>query len=407
MYHCVRKVEKVCQNWSGKLEIGSFSDFDIALNTDGGSGIIVRNTEGVEIFCPKCGKRLKSEITTKPQKSSKKFSHAALSITPKLADYASQNADQFFDTIGQLTKKRRLKISVCCLLLTADKQSEGDNVACITWSNKVPNINLTNRQKYASLIGIESENRNLRKRKFRYKCVGCPKNENCANWLDEGTSSFNEFGKVLSNLENGFNVVAFDLDHDLENLIGFQTWCNDFIVFLKQSGRNHFWVTFSLPVYEGTKESYHTVVCQIVLARQTHALIVDPNENVSFVDNKRGQWLSQAQPGKKPAKTEIKHVLKKLFDVKNFTFGTNGNGRASPTECFAQYDNACNVTVIVTLFWAAVGYEKVPRFDKVAERAIFCRLRKLAATKNALPENLSRPVHKTVLRRAVKSFISE
>ena len=397
MFYNVRQIEKVSKNWKGEIEFGQCYDFDIALNTKNGSGILKYASKNV--CCPKCSKELKYKISS--PKAKKNIGQVPIPKKSDFNDFSSQNQESFFDTILNLTKHSRLKITVCCLLITAEKKHVGNEIASITLGKNVPNLKIQNRKKICSLVGLTSGK--LLKSEIVFDFEKCICEIQC-NQL-EGTSSFNDFGKIVSNLSHGINLVAFDLDHDLDNLIGFQTLCNDYLVYLDTNGINNFWVMFSLPVTEKFKNEsyYHTVACQILLTKQPHALLIDPNEANSYRNHQRGYWLTD-KIGTKSGKELIKDTLKKFLRVQNTTFGSNGNGKAKPEECFAQYRNACNVTVILTFFWLSIGYSKIPRFDRVTERAIFCRLRRLSTP---LPKNLSAPVSKKLLKSAVKTFISE
>ena len=397
MFHFVKLIEKISKNWKGEIEFGECTDFDIALNTQNGSGIL--NTSSKKLCCPKCSKELKYLITSKTERKSK--GHVSIPKKSDFNDFSTQNQEIFFETILNLTKQNCLKITVCCLLITADKNHVGNEFACITLGNNVPNLKIQNRKKICSLVGITSEKLVKSAKKFDFEKCEC---EIKCNLLG-GTSSFNDFGKKISSLGHGINLVAFDLDQDLDNLIGFQTLCNNFLVFLNQNGTNNYWVMFSLPVKEKTNKEiyYHTVACQVLLTKRPHALLIDPNEANSYKNKQRGYWLTD-KIGSKSGKEKIKDALGKFLQVKTITFGSNGNGKAKPEECFAQYRDACNVTVILTFFWLSIGYYQIPRFDRVTERAIFCRLRRLSTT---LPKNLSVPIKRKLLKSAVSEFISK
>ena len=398
----VKQIEKVSKNWQGNFENNFLSDFDIAFNTENGSGIL--KTSSKIVHCPKCQRVLDYEI-------SQKISKTTTNSVPKRVDFndfSNKNQNDFFEIVENLVKTNRLKISTCCLLIDSEKRFYGNEIVSFTLSSNTKKLKISNRKKICSLIDITSEKlkskntvtKNKIKKIIQELCE-CPEGENCATF--EGTSAFNDFGKTTSGLDIGINLVTFDLDHDFEDLVGFQTFCNDFLVFLKQHGQNHFWVMFSIPVKENNDRYYHTVVSQVLLTKQPHALIIDPSEAQNCKAQMHGYWLLQ-KTGRKTIKTKITETLKQFLLVKNCTFGSNGNGKAKPEECFAQYPNSCNVTSIVSLFWIAIGYTHVPRFDQWTERGIFCRLRRL---KGPLPKNLSTPVNRSNLKLLVKTFISE
>lgn len=59
----VKQIEKVSKNWQGNFENNFLSDFDIAFNTENGSGIL--NTSSKIVHCPKCQRLLDYEISQK------------------------------------------------------------------------------------------------------------------------------------------------------------------------------------------------------------------------------------------------------------------------------------------------------------------------------------------------------
>ena len=74
----------------------------------------------------------------------------------------------------------------------------------------------------------------------------------------------------------------------------------------------------------------------------------------------------------------IVNFLRLHYDVKEVRFGSDGHGAAFPSNLFKQFPNTCNTSVTLGLFWLAVGYEKIPRFPKKLEQALFCRLLRAA-----------------------------
>ena len=65
-------------------------------------------------------------------------------------------------------------------------------------------------------------------------------------------------------------------------------------------------------------------------------------------------------------------MLKNFFGIRQVYFGDkSNNGCALPYEVFQQYQNSCNITVTLSIFWLVVGDETVPRLTKTTESAIF------------------------------------
>ena len=72
----------------------------------------------------------------------------------------------------------------------------------------------------------------------------------------------------------------------------------------------------------------------------------------------------------------IQEFLRENFGITKARFGTNGYELAKPRHLFYQYPNQCNVTVSLGIFWAGVGYERIPRLAPTVERVIFCKLQR-------------------------------
>ena len=72
----------------------------------------------------------------------------------------------------------------------------------------------------------------------------------------------------------------------------------------------------------------------------------------------------------------IQEFLRENFGITKARFDTNGYELAKLRQLFYQYPNQCNVTVSLGIFWAGVGYERIPRLAPTVERVIFCKLQR-------------------------------
>ena len=77
---------------------------------------------------------------------------------------------------------------------------------------------------------------------------------------------------------------------------------------------------------------------------------------------------------------------------------------ANARQLFYQYPNQCNVTVSLGIFWAGVGYERLPRFAPTVERAIFCKLQRYILEEKK-PEIALKVLDEEELDTAVEKFI--
>lgn len=173
----------------------------------------------------------------------------------------------------------------------------------------------------------------------------------------------------------------------------------------------------------------HTFLIQVYL-EEKKAYLIDPNRSELVNNNKtnaRGRrrieaanWLDAPflnETSKDPNgirfveitdKTNrevIINFLRLQYDVKEVRFGSDGHGAASPPNLFKQFPNTCNTSVTLGLFWLAVGYEKIPRFPKNLEQALFCRLLR-AADEETLPVIATKTYSKIKdLKSAILNFI--
>ena len=166
----------------------------------------------------------------------------------------------------------------------------------------------------------------------------------------------------------------------------------------------------------------HTFLIQVYL-EEKKAYLIDPDRS-ELVNNNRGRrkidWLDATflnETSKDPnglrfvEKTDktnrevIINFLRLHYDVKEVRFGSDGHGAASPPNLFKQFPNTCNTSVTLGLFWLAVGYEKIPRFPKNLEQALFCRL--LRAADEETPPVIATKTYSKIkdLKSAILNFI--
>lgn len=110
------------------------------------------------------------------------------------------------------------------------------------------------------------------------------------------------------------------------------------------------------------------------------------------------------QEEKETNKEMIENFLLENFGIKKVRFGANGHGLAKPGKLFYQYPNQCNGTVSLGIFWAGVGYTRIPRFSASIERAIFCKLQR-SLMEDVKPEIARRVLDEEKLTAAVMKFI--
>lgn len=174
----------------------------------------------------------------------------------------------------------------------------------------------------------------------------------------------------------------------------------------------------------------HTFLMQVYL-EEKKAYLIDPsrselvnNNNKSKARGKKkieeANWLDATfltESGRdrngcvfvdqteKTNREVIQNFLKLHYDVKEVRFGSDGHGAAFPANLFKQFPNTCNTSVTLGLFWLAVGYEKIPRFPKNLEQALFCRLLR-AADEKTLPLIAKKTFSKIKdLKSAILQFI--
>ena len=398
MSYVVEKIQRVRQNWKGQFERSQIEldeNFDIALSTRKGQAIIRQNNPDSRPECLKCSTILR-EIISCPNNNKQKI----------FRDLSIDNFQTFFETIKNLVSKKALEITVCCQIFDTDKGWVGDAFCSFTWCKSA--LNLPKQKDHKKINGLKSEKLKGQGRRFRHLKCECPAGEHCSRF--SGTSSFSNLGIVTNTCPYGFNLLNIDFD-DYEEVEGYEILFHAYAGFIFKQDKNHFWIHLSILIDDGdNSQYYHTVITLITVSptkKVLKALVIDPNENKHIVDGKHSEWLEYQDSDGVSNRYYVKSFLTATFNVKTVTFGANRYGAAHPKELFFQYKNDCNIAICLALFWIALGFTVIPRFQKTIERALFCRLRRVAFHNEIIPALFKPDLTRSDLEKHLLDFINE
>ena len=394
----VEKIQKVRQNWKGQFERSQtelIRNFDIALSTRGGQAIIRKNNPEFRAECFKCSQILDEVIICSNNNKHKTF-----------RDFEADNFQNFFEIVQDLVTNKNLEISVCCQIFDTEKGWIGDAFCALTWNDSA--LNLPKQKDHRKINGLKSEKLKSKGRRFRHLKCECPNGEHCSKFI--GTSSFSNLGIVTNTCRYGINMINVDFD-DYEEISGHEIIFHAYTGFIFKTGKNHFWIHLSILINDGTTpEYYHTIVVLVTISptkKILKALVIDPNENQHILNGNHSEWLEYQDSDGVSNRNFVKNFLTTNFNVKTVTFGTNRYGAAHPKELFFQYPNDCNIAICHALFWLALGFKVIPRFNKSIERGLFCRLRRVALHNQIIPALFTPELTRSDLEKHVLDFIHE